>query len=284
MSFKHYLLIAGYYPLRAFNKIGRRRTSRLRVLLYHNISPTDEANFECQLRWLSKSWQFVTPEHFSEMVDGTKPVERDSLLLTFDDGFMSNRVVTERVLNPLGISALFFIVSNFANLSRHGDWRRFVAEKIDPGLRPEDIPNHKQNMSVGDLKFLKETGHTIGAHTANHKRLSTTLIENLDYEIIKSADDLEQSVGIKIEHFAYTFGDLSSFSLSSLTLARSRFKYIYTGLRGNNAGTNSPCVIRRDSCSPTDHPFVLGAFLEGGVDRLYKTSLEDFESWVRQSD
>jgi peptidoglycan/xylan/chitin deacetylase (PgdA/CDA1 family) len=287
LSIKHYLLMVVYKPLSIFNfilkKIGRRPTARLRVLLYHDIAPHSEANFKSQLCWLSKSWQFVTPKEFSEILDGALPLERDSLLLTFDDGFLSNRGVAERILNPLKIKALFFIVSNFSKLSNGDNWRGFVAQYIDPGLRPQDVPDSKQNMSIDDLKFLSSTGHIIGAHTANHTRLSDTLSDGLNCEIIDSADYLEQTLGIKIEHFAYTFGDLASFTPEALAMGRRRFKYIHTGLRGNNLPTTLPWAIRRDSFSPTDPLHLLGALLEGGADTLYLSSLKDYESWSEKN-
>ena len=283
MTLKHSLLAAAYPPLRICNsllrKAGSRPSARLRVLLYHDIAPQHESHFAAQLRWLSQSWRFVTPQQFAAMVDGVMPVQQDSLLLTFDDGFVSNRGVVERILNPMGLCALFFIVSKFSGLSRGDDWRSFVAQNIDPGLNPEVVPNHKQNMSTDDLKFLIETGHSIGAHTANHLRLSHISHEHLGDEIIRSADVLEQKLGIKIEHFAYTFGDLASFTPSALAIARSRFKYIHTGLRGNNARMTPPWAIRRDSLAATDPLYLLGAFLEGGADRFYLSSLSEYDSW-----
>ena len=172
------------------------------------------------------------------------------------------------------------IVSNFSKLSKAHDWRRFVAQHIDPGLRPEDVPVSKQNMSIDDLKFLNNTGHSIGAHTADHTRLSDTLGDVLNREIVDSADYLEQKIGIKIEHFAYTFGDLSSFTPEALAIASHRFKYIHTGLRGDNSLKTPPWAIRRDSLSPSDPLYLLGALLEGGADRFYLSSLNEYESWL----
>ena len=287
LSIKHYILMAVYQPLSIYNvilkKLGRRPPARLRVLLYHDIAPHHEAYFKSQLYWLSKSWQFITPQEFSGILDGVLPLECDSLLLTFDDGFLSNRGVAERILNPLKIKCIFFIVSNFFKLSKDDDWRTFVAQNIDPSLRPEDVPFSKQNMSIDDLKFLNNTGHSIGAHTADHIRLSDTLNAGLNREIVGSADYLEQKLGIKIEHFAYTFGDLLSFTPEALAIARRRFKYIHTGLRGDNSLITPPWAIRRDSSSPTDPLHLLGALLEGGADRLYLRSLKIYESWSEKN-
>jgi peptidoglycan/xylan/chitin deacetylase (PgdA/CDA1 family) len=283
MSLKHQLLAAAYHPLRLGSVLRRRATGqqggRLRVLLYHDISPVDESRFAAQLRWLSRYWRFITPDEFASIVSANQEVHEDSLLLTFDDGFASNRRVAESVLNPMGIKALFFVVSEFAALSATADWRSFVARNICPPLLPEELPSHWHNMSWDDLGYLLESGHSIGAHTARHARLSQVSNQDLAEEIILSADTLEQMLGCKIRHFAYTFGDLASFSTAALAVARMRFDFIHTGMRGINARGVPPWAIRRDAMAATDSLGLVGALLEGGADHLYQSSLDTYESW-----
>jgi peptidoglycan/xylan/chitin deacetylase (PgdA/CDA1 family) len=286
MSLKHQILAACYQPLKLSNTLlkalGACQRGRLRVLLYHDVAPVDESRFAAQLRWLSQSWNFITPREFSEMISGQLPVLEDSLLLTFDDGFASNRHIAETVLNPMGIKALFFIVSKFADLSNISDSRAFIAQNIYPGISIGRIPSHWQNMRWSDLSRLIESGHCIGSHTAYHARLSKLTPSELVPEIIMSADILEQKLGSKVEHFAYTFGDLSSFSPEALAVARSRFKFIHTGLRGFNSSDVLPWAIRRDAITAKDSFSLLGAFLEGGADRFYARHLAAYESWGGQ--
>lgn len=280
----HHRILAGtYHPLKLAKAIGRplgmTTPNRLRVLLYHDIAQNDEARFAEQLRWLARAWTFVTPERFAAMVSGYEPIIGSNLLLTFDDGFVTNRGVAERILNPLGIRAIFFVVSEFVALNEGDDWRGFVSQNIHPGLGPQTFPAHLRNMNWTDMEYLVETGHTIGGHTAHHARLSQVSADALGAEIIESANALERRLGIGIKHFAYTFGDLASFSPDALQVARSRFPYIYTGLRGDNAGGVPPWAIRRDALSPSDSLRLAGAFLEGGADWRYSRSLAAYESW-----
>ena len=67
-------------------------------------------------------------------------------------------------------------------------------------------------------------------------------------------------------------------SPQAIKVARQRFKYIYTGLRGDNAQGVSPWAIRRDSCAPRDHPSFIRACLEGGADKLYMKNIEKYEN------
>ena len=282
MSFKHWILSATYHPLRLWNGmlgvLGSR--PRLRVLLYHDIAPTEEVHFAAQLRWLSRSWNFVTPEQFSKVISGDERIEHDSLLISFDDGFSSNRKIAETVLNPMGIQALFFVVSDFVSLTDEDSIKNLIAKNIYLNADKNNLPEHCRNMNWEDLKFLLANGHTIGAHTLTHERLSELTGSALKFEIVDSANILQERLGVSIDHFAYTFGDLASFSAEALKLAQKRFDFVYTGLRGYNVpGIVQPWAIRRDSITATDPISLVGAFLEGSADFLYKSDLKKYETW-----
>ncbi len=214
------------------------------------------------------------------MINGDEPIKGANLLLSFDDGFFSNRRVAEDVLNPMGIKALFFVVSAFMDIVDGNNCRAFIARHIWPGLTPEAVPMHMRNMTWADLTWLMETGHTIGCHTHTHARLSELRQANeLEAEIIESANLLERNLGVKIEHFAYPFGKLSSFSPVALAIARQRFNFIFTGLRGDNAHGAPPWALRRDSVFPVNSRGLIGAMLEGGADIRYARDIARCESW-----
>lgn len=283
MKIKNFILEKSYPLIRLKNNFNSSFNSNycspLRTLIYHDISPELHESFFEQIKWLQESWKFVSPHEFTNLISGEISIREPSLLLTFDDGFYSNRTVVEKILNPLGIKALFFIVSEFAELGSKDDWRGFVSKHIWPGLKESEVPDHWNNMSWRDLEFLLDSGHTIGAHTAHHARLSKVSGLELEGEIVESADLIENKLGISLVHFAYTFGDLASFSPKALALARQRFQFIYTGLRGNNSLGVPSWAIRRDPVQVTDSLLLIGAYLEGGADFLYSRSLKTYESW-----
>jgi peptidoglycan/xylan/chitin deacetylase (PgdA/CDA1 family) len=284
MSLIHRLLAAAYPVLRLQNVVSRRfgmkRAGRMRVLTYHDISPHQEQSFAAHLNWLAKSWRFVDPQHFAAMITGDEPVLGNNLLLTFDDGFASNRWVAERVLAPMDIRAIFFVVSSFVQLSRENDQQDFIAQHFFPGINPSAVPAHLRNMNFDDLEYLLEAGHTIGAHTATHCRLSEVeQTAELEAEIIESANLLENRLKVRIDHFAYTYGNLASFSPLALAVARHRFKYIYTGFRGDNSIPFHPWAIRRDAVAVDYSQALLGAFLEGGADQRY---VSEIAGWKRE--
>jgi peptidoglycan/xylan/chitin deacetylase (PgdA/CDA1 family) len=274
-----YYVVKGVKGVR--HSLGLSHVNSLRVLLYHDIAPYEESRFAAQLSWLSQSWSFVSAETFTAMISGNEPVKGRNLLLTFDDGFASNRHVAERILKPMGISALFFVVSDFVSQKGRNDARHFIAQHIRPGCNVDELPAHLYNMNWSDLEALLEQGHSIGGHTRSHARVSRIDAEvELEDEIVASADTLEQRLGVSIEHFAYSFGDLASFSAAALAVARRRFRCVYSGLRGDNAKEVSPLALRRDAVTAQDSNALLGAFVEGVADWRYGRSCARLDSWV----
>jgi len=292
MSLHHSLISYSYYPTKIIKTLvqpfGLSSQDNLRVLLYHDVPASNQLRFSAQLRWLSKSWNFISVERFSAMILGDEPIRGRNLLLTFDDGFASNRVVAEEILNPMGIQALFFVVSDFMSIQNQEDAINFISKNIQPGSQAKNLPETWNNMTWVDLEALLEQGHTIGAHTKTHARLSNINVgENLEEEIISSADIIETKLGVSIEHFAYTFGDLASFSEEALLVAKRRFRFIYSGLRGDNALYSSPYALQRDSAATQDirsnysvfSNSLLGSFLEGTADFKYANDNSLMKSW-----
>lgn len=288
MSVGHTLLSLSYKPLAVINFVRRSfmfnsECGRLRVLLFHDVAPNDYKLFKEKIEWLSRQWKFVSPEQFVNMLTGKIPVDVDSLLLTFDDGFYSDRVVAENILNPMGIRALFFVISEFSKLNDEKEQFKFISENLYPPSSGESIPNHlknMRNMSIEDLRYLVKTGHSIGSHTTSHQRLSSISCEEaLVEEIVAGADWLQSQLKTPVEHFSFSFGNLSSFSKEALNVARARFPYIYTGMRGDNSKSVPPWAIRRDTIAMNDSLSLVGAFIEGAADIRYNKNLKVYESW-----
>ena len=284
MSILHSMLACSYPLLNTSNKVLKYLklgpSGNIRILLYHDIPLKEQPLFSAQLQWLAQRWTFITPEQFVSMQTGSQQISGNNLLLTFDDGFYSNRRIVEEVLNPRGIKAIFFINSDFIDLIEESDCRSFVSKNYWPGMSDEEVPKHLHNMSWDDLKYLIDSGHTIGAHTRTHARLSELKQENeIEEEIIRDANKLESKLGVPIDHFAFPFGNLSSFSPSALSVAMQRFRFIYSGLRGANASGVPPWALRRDAINPSNSFRLIGALLEGGADIFYSRDISKFQSW-----
>lgn len=279
MPFKHRILASFYKPyniyFRFISFIYKRNKSKLRVLVYHDISPDELSKFVRQLTWLKKSWNFITPEEFEQHKKGKLLLPGNNILLTFDDGFYSNYLVAKSVLNELNIKALFFIVSDFVSIKNIDESRKFIKEHLKVDFDFSEAPTSFRNMSWENALELIELGHTIGAHTKTHAKLSTlSMMDELTEEIINSANFLEFKLNTKIRNFAFTFGDKSSINQTSLNIAKKRFDFVFTSLRGNNVYVLNDKIVCRDTIKPTDPLNLLGMFLIGSVDFLYKNIVD----------
>jgi glycosyltransferase involved in cell wall biosynthesis/peptidoglycan/xylan/chitin deacetylase (PgdA/CDA1 family) len=294
VAFHHKLLIY-IQPIFSFIrkvsiKVGFIGSNRLRVLVLHDIPPNQELVLKKQLQELQKKWNIVSPERFEKMISGIEPIQDNNLLITFDDGLISNRIVAEKVLNPLGIKAIFFVVTDFIDIKNVDDAHQFIADNIVPKAKKEEIPMHWYNMQWEDLTALIEQGHTIGSHTKKHTRLSScNNKDELIEELVISAKYIESKLGEKVEHFAFTFGNIESFSNAAMEVAKSQFSFIYSGVRGNNINNVSPLAIRRDvaayQLSNNEYRLcddkLLKTFLDGIADLHYFNARRKLDSWCR---
>jgi len=283
---KSHAIIKYSYPL--IKNIIPINKDQLRVLTFHDVPPSQETAFKQQLIWLMETWNMVTPEEFEKLIISNKKINGKHILITFDDGFISNRIVAEKILNPLGIKALFFVISDFIEIENKSEAHKFISEYIMPEIAIENIPDSMNNMQWEDLQVLESQGHTIGCHTRKHAKLSTCDLEELNDEIIGSSERIYEKLGICIEHFAYPFGDIGSFSKEALGITSEHFKYIHSGIRGNNVDLTSPYAIRRDSAAvqSKNHEYIpldnnlLDAFLAGAVDFHYRKARNIIDSWT----
>jgi peptidoglycan/xylan/chitin deacetylase (PgdA/CDA1 family) len=270
-----------YYPFKFYyNEVKNDRIPRLRVLSYHDMEEKCHDLLEEQLTHLTKTWKFLTPDEFELIMHGNKKLTQDSLLLTFDDGTISNYHVACKVLKKLNIKAVFFVVTEYSLLLDTDNWQEFANLNINLKEASFKLNKNFKNMGLKELKYLISNGHTIGGHTNTHKRVSNLSDIELIDEIIKGTDKLELMLDVKIKHFAYPFGNFESLSYSASKIAKNRFHCVYTGMRGDNMKYMNYWNICRESNDPNDLILYTDACLIGCFDILYKKKVEISNSWL----
>ena len=70
-------------------------------------------------------------------------------------------------------------------------------------------------------------------HGFNHENFSK-LNKKRIHKLVKEGIRIFKNLNIPIKHFAYPFGNKSSFNLKSNTVLKKYFKYIHLGIRGSN--------------------------------------------------
>ncbi len=151
----------------------------------------------------------------SEYVDKQ---DKDWLILTFDDGYLSDYEIVFPVLMYKGLKATFFVNS----------------ENIDqPGY-----------LCLSHLKEMAKAGMEIGSHGLTHRYLITMDPKEAHKEIKGSKEILEQRIGTKICSFAPVGGHYKSWMID---LARQAgYCSFVTMIPGKTNGGGEITLLRRN--------------------------------------
>jgi peptidoglycan/xylan/chitin deacetylase (PgdA/CDA1 family) len=249
-----------------YKRLKCKNNPYVRVLMFHDVKETEFINFEAIINNLTRAYNIITPEEFFLFKKGKYSLLCNSILFTFDDGFKSNKILYEKVLKKYSIKSIYFIVSEFITLNDLSESHNFIINNIYKNVIPNSFLT---NMGVDDVSYLLKEGNYIGAHTMTHFNLGDKNAPNsiIYDEIVSSKQKLEQLFDLKINLFAYTFGQLVNFSKFASNVSYDEYDYIFTGLRGNN--TSEGKFVFRDPVNPRDDLDYLKICLLGYLDFLY---------------
>jgi peptidoglycan/xylan/chitin deacetylase (PgdA/CDA1 family) len=257
---RHYLINIFFI---LFNFFNSQKEFNFRILMFHNMKRKNFKLLEKNLKILQKKYNFIDP---NTLKTGIYPNGKNNLLLTFDDGFKSNFVFAKSVLNKLKIKAIFFIITDLINSNN------YTKKKIIKNIFPDqEIINfsYYQPMRWHELKNLEKMGHVIGTHTKSHLRLSDIKLTSiLKKQIIFPIQEFKKNQIKKPIFFAYPFGDFHSFNKKCFNIAKTKYKYIFSGLRGDNLKLSK--IIFRDNIGDNYSLKIIFFFIRGYSDFLYK--------------
>jgi peptidoglycan/xylan/chitin deacetylase (PgdA/CDA1 family) len=176
----------------------------------YNLEPQ---YFEFQLKLLLKrGFEFISMDEYVKRCKEDR-LKWGTVSLTFDDGWLDNYQYAYPILDDLGITATFFVVSGA------------VAQV-----------SHRRRMSDAQIRELTENGMTIGAHSRTHQDLVGLSDSSLLSEIKGCKDDLEQLLGRTVEYFAYPGGSFNRRAADTVASAgfSASCSVIGGGLNGNH--------------------------------------------------
>lgn len=256
-----------------------RSSSNLRVLMFHNVLWEEQEQFALLMRSLKSRGVFIDVDTYEEMVAGERPIVGENYLLTFDDGFKSNKRVADEVLDSEGIKALFFVPTQFIGMRDRRTIGEFIAYRIFDGSCEESIGAEYDPMSWEDLAALLEAGHSLGSHTVSHARINTLGRSELAFELAESKNTMRRRLGIEPNHFAYPFGTVGSVGEGALQTALNHYSYVHSAVRGRNQAGNGRVVFREGFASTENLNFV-NAVLAGGLDLRYWGARKKLNRWA----
>ena len=241
---------------------------QLRVLILHSIKK--EEKLINLLSNLNKNWAFITPDQFFQILDNKKRINQSSLLITFDDGFKDNLNILP-VLEKFSISALFFVCPALIQLQNSNLLFPLLARKL---FRISSKHKNIELLNWEDLRYIQNKGHSIGNHSSLHYQVNKLSIKELKEDINLSKFLLEENLkkSKSFDCFSYPFGGAEHINSISLKLLTENFKYIFSGIRGDNYVSKTK-IIFRDEVSINDDFEITDSFLKGNFDLYYRFKL-----------
>ena len=156
-------------------RVSLFRSPSVRVILGHDTPSESYAWWERLILELRRDFDFITPEEFTDYIEGNLKLKRNAILLTLDDGFHSNYDFCKNVLCRNNISALCFIIDDFIGLNESLSVE-FIRKNIYPIAT--SIPAHWKPMNSRELNELLNLNHEFGYHTKSHMSMK----HSTDYE------------------------------------------------------------------------------------------------------
>lgn len=159
------------------------------ILMYHHVG--DKNN-----------WLYVRPETFAKQMDylaqkgyttvslvdvmdnlvNGKALPPKPVVLTFDDGYQDNYLKAYPVLSQRGLRATFFLITQLIGGDDYLTW--------------EQAKEMAQNPLV-----------IIGDHTLSHRPVTNITVKEVENEIVSAKSILEENLGIRVNTFAYPYGN-----------------------------------------------------------------------------
>jgi len=267
------LAFAWHCARKTFNFSKRNYpTGAFRVLTFHSVTDQQMPRFEQLIAYLKDSCGIISPaeveQRLSRPVSATACETRVPCLLTFDDGFHLDYRAAQTILNHHKITALFFICPQLISTSKRASQHEMDLFAVRIGLR--HVSESLRPMSWEDAEELLYSGHTIGAHTLTHSRVTTLSEPERTHEIVNSAIMLEHRLGVRTPWFAYPYGNLESIDDAALRIIASHYRFCCSGVRGINSSATHPLAILREHID-LNAPFHLQTSLVlGAADWAYR--------------
>lgn len=215
--------------------------------------------FEIFLKHLKKHYQIISLNDLIQNLQQNLPIPRRAVVLTFDDGFLSNYTLAFPLLKRYEASATIYLATEFidqgkpiwtdrmdyafhmAGLSApelraaKSHLKKLPQEQIESAVtawesklhvetldcRHEKTPPIYASLSWDQIREMKASGLvTFGAHTHTHKILGRCNLDAVHAELALSKSIIEDRLGQSCDHFCYPNGRYGDFSQATENCVR----------------------------------------------------------------
>lgn len=171
------------------------------ILMYHAIEESSSAItvsarlFSWQMSWLqAQKCQVLTLSEIAHLIAKGDGFPERSVVLTFDDGFLSQYTEAFPILRHYGFPATIYLVSGYMGSMNNWDGQ------------PPWVPR-RPLIDWEKAREMQASGIEFGVHTVNHLRLNQLVREKIKEEIQESKIVIEKELSCKVKHIAYPYGE-----------------------------------------------------------------------------
>lgn len=194
--FKKVLLFLTIFVTVTFSNAFAASDTDVPILLYHNIAEqyndadnllhiTPERFNEHMQALNNAGYTAISYNDYKNYVNGILEIPEKSIIIAFDDGYMSNYTYAFPILKKFGMKAAIFIVTGSVN--------------NDKTVYP--------HFGYAEAKEMLDSGLIeIGSHTHSHRSFKELSYEETVAEIRKSKYLIEQNLKINCTLLAYPYG------------------------------------------------------------------------------
>lgn len=210
------------------------------ILTYHQIAEAPPKGtpfrslcvaprrFAAHMRWLKRlGWQGLNMTQLLPYLHGQQSGRVFGI--TFDDGYLNNLQHALPVLKALGFSATCYLVHDA--LGQTNQWDREL------GIAQVPLMNEAQ------VQEWVSSGMEVGSHTLSHAHLAQLSADQAWSEIDQSKHQLEERLGLPIQHFCYPYGEWQAEHVQMAQ--RAGYLSATTTVRGRVAPQDSPWCLPR---------------------------------------
>ncbi|MHA1279570.1 MAG: polysaccharide deacetylase family protein [Candidatus Helarchaeota archaeon] len=213
MNEQHLKKIANFLYKLGLNP-GRNKRPVSAILTYHGVSEKPLRNcvpidlFREHLEYLSRNFHLVKLSRLVELLQSSNPIDKDIVVLTFDDAYTNFLQFAYPELRQRNIPASLFVPAK--KLNEYNTWD-FDDDTTYPFLKI---------MNESEISTLDPAIVELGSHTSTHSQLSSLEWNDLEREICESKRLLEEKFNCEITLFAYPYGELGDFDERAIQLLK----------------------------------------------------------------
>jgi peptidoglycan/xylan/chitin deacetylase (PgdA/CDA1 family) len=256
--------------------VGPKQGTRLPILMYHSISDnlfgkshpyfhinTSPEVFSQQMRWLRHAGYrtLSLAEAWAGLESGSDLSKK--VIITFDDGYRDFYTDAMDVMKQCGFTATIFLTT---------DRIRNAPARIEGA----------DYLTWKEVRELYDQGIQFGAHTVTHPDLRSLGPEQIEYELGRSKEIIEQSLGAPLKSFSYPHAfpeeDRPFTRFLQDLLENQGFENGVSTIIGRAQRENNRFFLPRLPVNSWDDPCLFRAKLEGGYDWLHWPQLS--KKWI----